>query len=236
MERKYVKTSFGRISYLERNGDYPLIFLHGLGGSGNNWLKLDPFLDPEFHLYFIDLPGHGKSDKIQTEYTVDMQSRNIMEFIDILKIGNFSLIGNSYGGWISMYIAIHYHEPDHLVLIDSAGINRTVGEMDENYVKKFVSKISTVEKGNDEGIMRNIIINNAREKWKMSGDDLKNITADTIIIWGSEDSILDPSYAKILNEKIKGSRIYIIEGAKHTPQRTHPERVAEIINENITSR
>ncbi len=211
MERKYVKTSFGRISYLERNGDYPLIFLHGLGGSGNNWLKLDPLLDPEFHLYFIDLPGHGKSDKIQTEYTVDMQSRNIMEFIDILKISNFSLAGNSYGGWISMYIAVHYREPDHLILIDSAGINRTVGEMDEGYVKKFVSKISTVEKGNDEGIMSNIIINNAKGRWKMSDNDLASITANTIIIWGSEDSVLDPSYAKILNEKIGGSRIYIID-------------------------
>ena len=44
MERSYLSLSSGGISYLERKGQYPIIFLHGLGGTGNNWLKLAGYL------------------------------------------------------------------------------------------------------------------------------------------------------------------------------------------------
>ncbi|BAB60147.1 hypothetical protein [Thermoplasma volcanium GSS1] len=233
MERKFIKTTFGNLSYLERPGEYPLIFLHGLGGSSNNWLRLDRFLAPRFRLIFFDLLGHGQSDKPKIEYTVEVQAKAIHEAINSLGISRFSIAGNSYGGWVSLYLSIHIAKPDKLILIDSAGINKTVGESGEEMIESFVQKVMGVEDGNDEEVIRNIIRNNAKHEWKIKEEDLKNLSVPTIIIWGTADNILSIDYGRKLHDLIQNSKLYEIPAAKHTPQRTHPQILAKILNENI---
>ncbi|WP_297218166.1 alpha/beta hydrolase [Thermoplasma sp.] len=233
MDRHSIMTSFGNLSYLERPGSYPLVFLHGLGGSGNNWLRLDRFLDQRFRMLCFDLLGHGRSDKPRIEYTIEVQASAVMDALNRMGIDRFTLVGNSYGGWISLYITVKKKAPDYLVLVDSAGLNPTIAEIGEEALDKFVKKVMSVEDGNDEYIIRNISINNSKEEWKMKEDDLRSIKAKTLIIWGTADNVLSIDYGRRFHELIPNSELYEIPYARHTPQISHPQIVARIINENI---
>jgi len=58
---------------------------------------------------------------------------------------------------------------------------------------------------------------------------LGQISIPTFIIWGREDKITPLSDGKMMNELIKNSKLEIIEGARHSPQFTHPDILADII-------
>lgn len=53
--------------------------------------------------------------------------------------------------------------------------------------------------------------------------ELDKISAPTLIIWGSDDDLLNPETAEKFHEKIPGSRVVIIQGGVHTPMQWKPE-------------
>ena len=230
MLRKSFKSSLGTVSYLERTGTLPVIFLHGLGGTGNSWMKLSHFVHEELGLYFLDLLGHGKSEKPSIEYTIDAQETVIDEFVSSQGFDEISLMGNSYGGWIAMRYSLDKHLPTHLVLEDSAGINMTFGELGEEYRNNFVKAIVENNSLNTETVIGNIVKNNSNPAWKMKEIELKKLSAKTLIIWGEEDKVISIDYGRKLREMIPGSKIVELEGAGHVPHFEFPERVAKILN------
>jgi len=72
-----------------------------------------------------------------------------------------------------------------------------------------------------------------KEEWKMKDEDLRSIKTKTLIIWGTADNILSIEYGRKFHELIPNSLLFEIPYAKHTPQITHPQIVARIINDNV---
>lgn len=230
MERLFGRTSFGKISYLYRKGEHNLVFLHGLGGSSNNWMRLVKYLDEDYSLYFLDLLGHGRTGAGKWNYTVKEQCSMLSEFLDECGISKFGLVGNSYGGWISAAYAAKVGKPEILILEDSAGINPTVGESDTDKMEKFIDRLQSFGRTNDREIMKKIIVENSTGAEKLSTGDLASIRARTMVIWGDRDRIIDPRYGRELSEQINGSTFEIIKDAGHVPHYTHPEKTASLIN------
>ncbi|MGC8995817.1 MAG: alpha/beta fold hydrolase [Thermoplasmata archaeon] len=226
MERKYFDCTYGKISYLYRKGDIPIIALHGLGSSSKGFAKMDSYLDIKFSLYFVDLLGHGESEKRLEGYTIDEQTDSIHDFIKNVIKDKPIIMGNSYGGWISVNYVLKYNNAKGLILIDSAGINPPLGDYGENYIEHFINSIS--KNDFDKIIFKNIIIKNSKTN-RLNIDELKNIKIKTIIIWGKYDNIINMEYAKKFHESINNSKLYIVEGG-HMPMIDNPEGVSKIIN------
>lgn len=231
MQRKGFRSSYGYVSYIERKGLMPVIFLHGLGGTGNTWMKLSHFLDKDFGLYFFDLLGHGRSDKPDIQYTISVQEAIIDEFLIKEGFDSFSLVGNSYGGWISMRFAVDKTEPSHLVLEDSAGLNRTPGESGMEFREQFISRVVRSNRTNTVNVIGNIVENNSHSVWKMKESDLSELKAKTLIIWGKEDSIISPRNGAKLNRLIPGSKLLEIDGGGHFPHIEFSERIGNAVND-----
>ena len=53
------------------SGDKTLVFVHGWSGNANLWHEQVSAVSNKARLIFIDLPGHGQSDKPHTNYTMD---------------------------------------------------------------------------------------------------------------------------------------------------------------------
>jgi len=118
------------------SGD-PIVALHGLGGSLYTWRNLKGSF-PNHKLIMIDLKGAGDSDKPHDkQYSVKDQSDLIYQFILEQDLRNLTLMGNSYGGAVSLVLAIrlckeesrtpHKEQPPRLaslILLDSGGYNR----------------------------------------------------------------------------------------------------------------
>ena len=75
-----------------------LCFIHGFGCDMNTWEKqFEAFRDMDVQLVFIDLPGYGKSDKPQVEYTFDLFAHAINEVLNAKGIQDAVFIGHSLG-------------------------------------------------------------------------------------------------------------------------------------------
>ncbi len=230
MQRREIHTDLGTISYLHRHGAIPIIFLHGLGGSGNNWIKLEQYLDDRFDLYMPDLAGQGRTKIVNYDHTVEMQCSVIASFADGLGIRRPALVGNSYGGWVALRLILSGMPASRLFLIDSAGINKTAGEGTPESREAFLDRIMKMNPGNSRESIRQMIINNAEGREKITSAELESIAVPTAIIWGSEDRIIPMEYASKLHSLIGGSDLEIIHGAGHTPQTSNPAEVAGIIS------
>lgn len=231
MERSYIDTSLGKISMLTRPGNNALIFLHGLGSNGNTWLKVAPLLDRKYGIYMLDLLGHGRSSKPPDRFTIEDQCIILGEVISKLHISSFTLIGHSYGGWVSMrYLLSASTKPEKLVLIDSAGTNPTVGEAGEESINSFVDKIMQLNSPNERDLMLKFVTNNTRPAEKIGYEDISGIEIPVMIIWGEKDRIIPVQYAIRLQEQFPKSILKIIPGAGHTPQTLYFKEIADYIN------
>jgi pimeloyl-ACP methyl ester carboxylesterase len=233
MQRKYAQTEYGKISYLDRDKGYPLIFLHGFGGTGNTWLKIEPLLDAGIRPILVDLLGHGHSDKPEIDYRITQQAEAIKSLIEDLDLENFSIAGNSYGGWIALKFASTIINPDMIFLVDSAGISPTPGEQGIKTAGDFIDSILKVRNYKNRDALETIMKNNAREDEKITYDELAAIRCPTTVIWGRDDRVIPLEYGERLNAGIKGSQLIVIDGAGHTPQIDRPVEFANIINKKV---
>ncbi len=113
------------------DGD-PILALHGLGGSLYTWRKLiePPYRFPGYKLIMVDLKGAGDSPKPKDKhYSILEQADLIYQFIQEQNLRNLTIMGNSYGGAVSLLVAIRLCEEDRdrfskLILLGSGGYDR----------------------------------------------------------------------------------------------------------------
>ena len=112
----------GPIHYIDYGGTGPvLVCVHGLGGSHTNWYDLAPRLTSEFHVYAVDLHGHGRTQRHGRSSSVRGNRRLLDRFLVEVVGGPAVLVGNSMGGMLAILEAAA--KPEHvagLVLIAPA--------------------------------------------------------------------------------------------------------------------
>jgi pimeloyl-ACP methyl ester carboxylesterase len=87
------------------------LYLHGLGGSSQNWTDIAGLLSRRFHGHAIDLPGFGRSAPAQ-RYSVDAFAARVVRWIEDAGYGPMHLVGNSLGGAIAVKVAAS--RPEHV--------------------------------------------------------------------------------------------------------------------------
>ena len=98
----------------------PLIILHGLFGSLDNWQTLGKVLAEKYTVYLVDLRNHGKSPHSDTFSYLDM-ANDVAELIEDEKLETVSLIGHSMGGKTTMTSAAEYPQYlEKLIVVDIA--------------------------------------------------------------------------------------------------------------------
>ena len=110
----------------------PILALHGLGASIYTWRKLVEPLQKDHKLILVDLKGAGKSPKPHdNRYSIQEQADLIFQFIREHDLKNLTLMGNSYGGAVSLLVTLKLNEEkanrlSKLILIDSGGYNESL--------------------------------------------------------------------------------------------------------------
>ncbi|GGV79383.1 alpha/beta hydrolase [Streptomyces gelaticus] len=90
----------------ERTGLPPALFVHGLGGSSQNWSALTPLLQDVVDGEAVDLPGFGDSPPPDDgNYSVTGHARAVIRFLDAEERGPVHLFGNSLGGAVATRVA-----------------------------------------------------------------------------------------------------------------------------------
>ncbi|MFK0210384.1 MULTISPECIES: alpha/beta fold hydrolase [unclassified Streptomyces] len=89
-----------------RPGLPPALYVHGLGGSSQNWSALMPLLADLVDGEAVDLPGFGDSPPPDDgDYSVTGHARAVIRFLDAGGRGPVHLVGNSLGGAVATRVA-----------------------------------------------------------------------------------------------------------------------------------
>jgi len=93
-------------------GGTPLVLLHGVGGHAEAYGRNVVPLGKHFRTLAIDYLGHGLSGGMNGPLTKEAYAKHLVDFLDAAGIGKANLLGESLGGWISVWTSLLY--PDRV--------------------------------------------------------------------------------------------------------------------------
>ncbi len=226
-----------------RQSKKTVVFLHGWGVDSRLWFKLLPLLGDNYDLYFIDLPGFGKSQTPKDAIDLDKYSDLVVDFSKKIGLKKFSLVGHSFGGRIAIKIASK--NPgflDKLVLVDSAGIkNVSLSIKSKQLFAKIIKPffVPSFMQAARQKIYHFI----GSEYLDISGlskifskvvsenllPELSKIKKRTLLVWGEKDSTTSLKDAFIMKDMISDSKLVILEKSGHFSFLDEPEKFAKAI-------
>ena len=103
----------------------PLLFLHGVNGHAEAYLRNIGPHAKDFHVFAVDMIGHGLTDKpLDRDYEISTYVDHLLDLFDALGFDKVNLSGESLGGWTSIKLAAkHGDRLDKLVLNTPGGLN-----------------------------------------------------------------------------------------------------------------
>lgn len=244
-----------RCRVLEAGSGAPLLFLHGAGGL----LRENPFLDQlaqRYHVFAPEWPGHGESTG--EELLEDMLDFALhgWDVVEALGLSRPHLLGHSMGGMIAAEMAcLAPRDLARLVLACPAGL-----WLDEHPIPDLFAALPFEIPGllfadpgkgaalltggldlNDMEALKEFYIGNAR-RLGMAGKilfpipnrrlskRLYRLTAPTLVLWGAEDRLIPPVYARRWAEVVPGATVEILPQAGHMLPYERPEAFAEAVS------
>lgn len=121
LTRKHcVNTNGINLHYLHKPGKAPaLVMMHGLTANAMIFNNLSRELEHE--LFAVDLRGRGLSDKPAHGYTMGDHALDIIGLLNDTGKDQVVLCGHSFGALLSLYLAYHYPNRVHkIIMIDAA--------------------------------------------------------------------------------------------------------------------
>lgn len=98
----------------------PLIIMHGVFGSSDNWQTLGKVFAESFKVYLVDLRNHGNSPH-SDDFDYDLMVSDIVELMDDEGLDKAHILGHSMGGKVAMHLATqHSGKVDKLIVVDIA--------------------------------------------------------------------------------------------------------------------
>ena len=195
---------------------HPLILVHGNGGSHKSLEEAALYLANEYRVYAIDSRCHGQSSD-PGEISYDLMAKDIKEFIETLGLEKPYLMGHSDGGINALTVAYTY--PDLLGGFISCGAN-TKPEKFKPYFTIGVKFNNLIKHDKLNDMMLTLP--------QIDEELLAKITCPAYIVAGESD-IMWLSDTVFIHESIPGSKIAIIEGAKHSSYMSRDGKQAYVL-------
>jgi pimeloyl-ACP methyl ester carboxylesterase len=109
------------LSWQRTGAGEPLLLLHGIGSTRDDFAELGPRLAEDYEVLSVDLPGHGHSAPLATRPTVAALTDAVELDLDRLGLDRVHVLGNSLGGRIALELA-RRHRALSVVAIAPSGM------------------------------------------------------------------------------------------------------------------
>ncbi|MFW9806768.1 MAG: alpha/beta fold hydrolase [Candidatus Thorarchaeota archaeon] len=208
-----------------------IIFVHGAGGSSATWFMQMRGLSSDFHIIAIELNGHGQTPDRGEEDVLHSYLHDIHEVVS--KFDRPVLAGHSMGGALTQLYALYHPEYLRGIILVGTGaklrVTPIVFNLLDNDFEGYVEAIGNFmfhEDTSEEMIetskqevrrCRPQIIKRDFElcdKFDIM-DKVDQIKTPALIVVGDADVMTPVKYSTYLKDKIKDSKMSVIEEAGH---------------------
>lgn len=235
----------------EGNGDV-LLLLHGLFGALSNWEGVVGRFQKNFRVVIPMLPIYEMPIK---EAGLDGLQKFVEEFVAFKKLSNMIIMGNSLGGHVALlYTLSNSEKVKKLILTGSSGLfEDSMGGSypkrgNYDYIRERVAytfydpSVATKELVDEvfettrsiPKCMRIVAIAKSAQRHNMA-DEIPNIKAPTLLVWGLNDTITPPIVAHEFNRLIPNSNLKFIDKCCHAPMMEHPEKFNELVEDFLVT-
>jgi len=231
--------------YVDEGSGEVIMLLHGLFGALSNWQGVVDRFSKQYRVVIPMLPIY---DMPIREAGLDGLVKFVEGFVDLMKLDNMIIMGNSLGGHIALlYTLANESKVKKLVLTGSSGLfeNAMGGSYPKRgsyeYVKERVEYTfynpETAGKDLIDEVfettksipkcMRIVAIAKSAQRNNLA-NELMFVKAPTLLVWGLNDTITPPLVGHEFNRLIQNSELKFIDKCCHAPMMEHPEKFNEL--------
>lgn len=231
----------------------PLLLIHGYTDNSRSWSLVAPYLKG-FHIYAIDLRGHGKSSAPDCCYTYSDFAHDAYLFLEAMKIDKAAVAGHSLGSLTAQLLAAQHPEKVEKVVLISSSLNTGGGPgtwlwdnilplqppIDPNgqfmldwYWNPNPVDESYIKAEREESAAVPIHVWKG-VLWGLTTGDLTKtaplVQAPVMIFWGDQDQLFDASHQETLKAAFPKARFETFKGAGHNMFWERPKEAGELIS------
>ncbi|MFC6669620.1 alpha/beta fold hydrolase [Marinobacterium aestuariivivens] len=241
----------------------PLLILHGLFGSLDNWASQAKALADEYQVISVDLRNHGRSPH-SDEMSYDAMAADLVELLDDLGIAGACVLGHSMGGKAAMQLALNHPERiERLIVVDIAPVQYP-HHHDDVFKGLFAVDLSTVRSRGDaekqltgfvaDPMVRAFLLRNLYRTetgsfaWRINLEGLhqgyagisaapegKPFDGPTLFIKGGNSDYIRAEHRDALLGLFPKATYKVVEGAGHWPQAEKPALMTRLIRNFLES-
>lgn len=233
----------------------PIVILHGLFGTLDNWQTIGKQLAEHYTVFLVDQRNHGRSPHLEG-HTYPLMAQDLNQFLEDQWIYEATILGHSMGGKTAMQFAMDY--PDRiqkLIVVDIAPKPYIGGhELIIDALTKFplptikdrTQAAETLEQLGiaDAGVRLFLLKNLSRTKagnyrWKMNLSEIavhyphilenielkEPIEADTLFIRGGQSDYILDSDWQMIRQHFPNAVLQTIENAGHWVHAAAPKQL-----------
>lgn len=123
--KAYASVNGIKLYYEIQGTGEPVIVLHGGFGNTDFYIPNVAALAKNYKVITVDLQGHGRTADIDRPLDREAMAEDIAALIKHLNLGKTSIIGYSFGGWVSLRLAIQHPELLQKVVLISCPFKRS---------------------------------------------------------------------------------------------------------------
>lgn len=235
-----------------------IVFVHGLGGTSNSFQALLGALGG-FRCIRPDLPGSGRSPRPFQALSMEHFAAIIAEIIQKFGGGPAHLVGHSMGTLVCQHVAARLPELVRSLTLfgpivdpaeaarqrlkDRARLARQEGLIGIADAAVAGALSSTSKSANPLAapLIRESHMRQDAEGFAQTCEalaaaepaDLRFLRSPTLIVTGDEDAVAPPSVAQALADKVKGSRVKVLEHCGHWTPIERPLDCARLLAEHV---
>jgi pimeloyl-ACP methyl ester carboxylesterase len=250
---KSVSVFSQRIVYYEAGAGPSLVLVHGFASRASfDWGHVIVPLAKHYHVIALDQIGFGASDKPAVDYSIQTFVDFLGEFLRTLGVRQFTLAGESLGGWIVANYTIQalapanqgpyaLPVPTRLILEDAAGHTALTGHAavqgslqeaagiaivfhNKSLVtEEFVRQSWAQKLAANDGQTQRLLWGNPKLASETVDGKLQAITIPTLVVWGRDDELIPLVDGQDYANKIPGAKLVVIPECGHAPSLEKPQ-------------
>ncbi len=141
---KQIKINNGEINFIDKGSGVPIVFVHGAMEDYRTWEPQIDSLSRQYRIiaYSRRFNYPNQNVKAINNFSAITEANDLAELIMQLKLGSVHVVGHSYGGLISMFLAKEYPQLVRSLTLSEPGITSWLPDLpggkklyDEFYIK-----------------------------------------------------------------------------------------------------
>jgi 3-oxoadipate enol-lactonase len=245
-----------QIFYQEIGEGDPLLLLHGLGSSGDDWWFQTPVFAPYFRLLVPNLRGHKHSSTLRGPTSIYTLAADIAQLMEALQIERAHVLGLSLGGLVGQLLAVHFPQKVSKLILVNTFAHLWPTSLHEAYtlarrvvVSKFLPPQTTARvvardlfPRIDQAALRAEVLSrigaNDMASYRYLVDairrfdsrpQLDRISAATLLITGERDAVVPRGCQQQLVRGIRKIQWHIVRDSGHATPVDQPEEFNRVV-------